>query len=350
MKSAPRTLPASPHPTSVSGPEEIRVGPLRTIPAVLEELGVDPGRAFEQAGVGLSVVDDPDNRIRIQDLGRLIEACVALTGCRHFGLLVGERFDLQTLGALGELLRNSATAGDAINNLLRHLHVVDRGATPVLWSPRAGWVGLGYSIYRQRVPARAALYDAAIAIGYRLVAQLCGPTWQARHVQLSHGRPAAVAAYHRVFGPHVRFDAELSAIVFAASWLDKPIDGAIPARRLQLARSIHAAEAGDPISVAERVRGALPQKVLSGTASAAAVASALGIHERTLRRRLEAEKTSLRQLVNLARFELAQQLLRDTALSVTRIAAALHYDDPNAFTRAFRSWAKLSPTQWRKRQ
>lgn len=350
MKSAPRTHLASPRPITVSGPEEIRVGPLRTIPAVLGELGVDPRRAFEQAGVDLGVLNNPDNRIRIQDLGRLIDACVALTRCRHFGLLVGERFDLRTLGALGELLRNSATVGDAINNLLRHLHVVDRGATPVLCRSRAGWVALGYSIYRQRVPARAALYDAAIAVGYRLVAQLCGPAWQARHVQLSHARPAGVAVYHRVFGPRVRFDAELSAIVFAASWLDKPIDGAVPARCLQLARSICAAEAGDPVSVAERVRGALPQRVLNGTASAAAVASALGIHERTLRRRLEAEGTSLRQLVNLERFELAQQLLRDTALSVTRIAAALHYDDPNTFTRAFRNWAKLSPTQWRELQ
>jgi AraC-like DNA-binding protein len=44
---------------------------------------------------------------------------------------------------------------------------------------------------------------------------------------------------------------------------------------------------------------------------------------------------------------LARQLLSSTNLSVTKIAAALHYADPNIFSRAFRNWAGSSPKQWR---
>ncbi|MCB1933150.1 MAG: helix-turn-helix domain-containing protein [Candidatus Accumulibacter sp.] len=54
-------------------------------------------------------------------------------------------------------------------------------------------------------------------------------------------------------------------------------------------------------------------------------------------------------MITQARFELAKQLLQNADLSVAEIAAALHYEDPNAFSRAFRSWAALSPTQWRAR-
>ena len=37
-----------------------------------------------------------------------------------------------------------------------------------------------------------------------------------------------------------------------------------------------------------------------------------------------------------------------TAFALARIATVLRYDDPNVFSRAFRNWANLSPSQWRK--
>jgi AraC-like DNA-binding protein len=103
------------------------------------------------------------------------------------------------------------------------------------------------------------------------------------------------------------------------------------------------------MSFAEQVEGVLPQMLLSGTASTEAIARLFAIHARTLRRRLEAEGKNLQQLINQTRFELAQQLLDNTGLSVSAIATALRYDDPNAFSRAFRNWANVSPTQWRAR-
>ena len=101
------------------------------------------------------------------------------------------------------------------------------------------------------------------------------------------------------------------------------------------------------MSFADQVKAALPQMVLSGSISANAVASLFGISERTLRRRLKDEENNLRRLLNEARFELAQQLLGSTKMTVCEVAAALRYPDPNVFSRAFRNWAGLSPTQWR---
>jgi AraC-like DNA-binding protein len=71
------------------------------------------------------------------------------------------------------------------------------------------------------------------------------------------------------------------------------------------------------MSFVDQVQGVLYQLVLSGTASAHAVAHLFAIHERTLRRRLEEEGTGLQQLVNRTRFELAQQLLRNRRTSNT---------------------------------
>jgi AraC-like DNA-binding protein len=168
-------------------------------------------------------------------------------------------------------------------------------------------------------------------------------------VQFARRRPASTAAYRRHFRADLAFDAEVSGLVFASTWLERKIAGADATRHDFLARTMRAAQAGAALGVADQVQRVLPQLLLSGRTSAAAVARLFAVHERTLRRRLEREGAHLQLLITQTRFDLARQLLKNTDLAVTAIATALHYDDPNAFSRAFRSWASLSPRQWRER-
>ena len=335
---------------SAAAEGEVRIGPVAAIPAVLKELGIKPSSPFARAGVPLATFRNPENRIAFQSLGRLLEECSAVTGRGQFGLLVGERFDLNGLGAIGYLMRNSSTVGEALRALLLHLYLHDRGAVPILIHLDASHVLLGYSIYRHGIPGSAQLYDAAIAIGYRALEAICGPAWKPLRVQLSHVRPDDQRPYRRVFGPDVRFDAEVSGIVFKASWLDHVIAGADSNLRELVLQAISQAGANSSMRFIDLVRGALHQMVLSGTASAANVALLFGIHERTLRKRLTAERASLQQLVGQTRFELAKQLLENTDLPLSEIASALRYADPAVFSRAFRSWSQTSPREWRARR
>lgn len=343
-----RPAPAGNLPTAAEG--EVRIGPVAAIPEVLRQFGIAPGLPFARAGVPLQTFGDPENRIAFETLGRLMSECSIATACDHFGLLVGERFELQGLGAIGELMRHSATVGDALRALLLHLYLHDRGAVPILINIDASYVLLGYSIYRHGTPGTAQLYDAAIAIGHRILKATCGIAWEPAHVQFSHSRPEDPRPYRRVFGPQVRFDAEVSGIVFAASWLGSPLPGADPQTRAQILSAIHQARADSRMSFADTVRGALHQMVLSGTSSAESVALLFGIHERTLRKRLTAEGSSLQQLVSQTRFELAKQLLENTQLPLAEIASALHFADAAVFSRAFRGWSKSSPRDWRNRR
>lgn len=333
--------------TPVTADGDVRIGPIAAVPLVLTELGADPRRAFVRAGVPLHTFKNPENCIAFEALGRLLSECASLTHCSHFGLLVGKRFDVKGLGAIGYLMRNSATVGDALRALLLHLHLHDRGAAPVLLNLDATSILLGYSIYRPGILGVSQLYDAAVAIGYRALVDICGPGWKPLRVQFSHARPEDTKPYRQFFGSNLRFDAEVSGIVFASSWLDHAVAGADPALCTLIAQAIRQESANGAIGFAEAVRGVLHQMVLNGSSSAEEVANLFGIHERTLRKRLAAEQTNFKQLVSQTRFTLAQQLLANTKLPLSEIAAALHYADSAVFSRAFRNWAQISPKAWR---
>lgn len=332
---------------SIGRPGDIRVSPLLAIPALLTAKGIDPALAFARARVDARLFEHPDNRISFNAGGRLLAVCADLANCSHFGLLLGERFDLRGLGTVGELMRHSADVGEALNVLLRHFHLHDRGAAPVMLTPDSSSVLLGYSIFRHDVEGVSQIHATAIAVALKFVRELCGPAFTPLRVQFAHGRPRSVAPYGRLFRSNVVFDADISAIVFDSSWLSRPLEAADPAVRHRCQQAILEAEALGPIRFGERVDSALHQLVLSGDASSATVAALFDVHERTLRRLLREEGKSLRELVSRTRCELARQLLSNTVIPVSEIAAALHYDDPNAFSRAFRNWANLSPAQWR---
>ncbi len=73
----------------------------------------------------------------------------------------------------------------------------------------------------------------------------------------------------------------------------------------------------------------------------------LGMHRRTLNRRLAEQGTTIAKVLNEVRFQLARQLLSETDLPFVEIAATLNYTDASTFTRAFRAWSGTTPTLWR---
>lgn len=328
-------------------PGDVRIGPVGVIPEVLLAFGVSPEQIFTQAGIRLSSFSNPETRIAFEALGRLLQASAAATKREDFGLLVGERFRMRDLGLLGELMRHSPTVGDALRALLMHLQVYDRGAVPMLLRQEPSNVLLGYSIYRPDIPGIAYAYDAAIAIANQIMRDLCGPGWKPLRVQFSHYRPMETGAFRQLFGSYVQFDTEVSGISFESFWLDKPIAGSDASRRSEVLAVIKDAHGIAGMRFSEQVLAALPQLVLGGASSAKNVALNFGIHERTLRKRLTQEGKKYQDLLNQMRFDLAGQLLNNTRLPLSEVAAALNFADLATFSRAFRGWAGMSPTKWR---
>ena len=71
------------------------------------------------------------------------------------------------------------------------------------------------------------------------------------------------------------------------------------------------------------------------------------MQSRTLHRHLDAFGIGFQQLVDESRFEIARQMLENSAMEIREIAELLDYAAPGAFSRAFRRWSGKTPAEWR---
>jgi AraC-like DNA-binding protein len=68
---------------------------------------------------------------------------------------------------------------------------------------------------------------------------------------------------------------------------------------------------------------------------------------RTLQRRLAEADTSYLRLVDETRKDLALRYIDDATRSITDVAFTLGFSQQSAFTRAFKRWTGLNPTEYR---
>jgi AraC-like DNA-binding protein len=167
-------------------------------------------------------------------------------------------------------------------------------------------------------------------------------------VRFQHERPHDVRAHERLFGCPVHFGAAENSVATPLAHLELPLVRASSRDREVLARAANELlHIVSPPSVRKRVTEMLAQRFEGGRCDAAHMAAALGTSERALRRDLQHEGTSFRDLLDEHRRAYAlKHLQRGGALS--EIAYATGFASTQAFHRAFKRWTGHTVSQHRK--
>jgi len=110
------------------------------------------------------------------------------------------------------------------------------------------------------------------------------------------------------------------------------------------------ARLGEPDSLSSHVRELVAKRLSSGQTSMAAVADELAVSVATLRRRLHQENTTFAALVDDVRYEIAATRLRDIRWGVGEVGFTLGFANVAAFSRAFKRWSGMLPSQYRSQE
>jgi AraC-like DNA-binding protein len=320
----------------------------RTIVDALEALGANADTVLASAGLSRDALKDPNARMPAPVSARLWKAAAVAVGDPAFGIRASRFVRPTTFHALGYAVFASATLRDALDRLVRYSHVVSDAAELVL-EVDPNVARLKWEIRGSASPPSHEAVDAVMSLIVRTCRSATDRSFQMALVELRRPAPEDVTPYERFFRCPVRFAAEADALTCAVAALDRPLTTANPALALHndelVRRYLAEMRAG---SVVDRVRAVLTEGH-GVSMTPASVATALGMSVRSLQRRLGEHGVSYLSLVQEARTELGRAYLLEDRYTVTEIAFRLGFDDASAFSRAFRRWTGMSPTEYRSR-
>ena len=171
----------------------------------------------------------------------------------------------------------------------------------------------------------------------------------AQAVFLKHAPRGETAVYENHFGCPIHFESGRDALLVAEASVNAPnklSDETIAGffdRHLEEELASFTNDEG----LEQNVRRVVANVLSEGIPTLSFVASHLGIGSRTLQRRLSDSGHSFQSIVDMARKELAQRLLRQTEYSLAEVAFLTGFSEQSGFTRAFKRWAGQTPRSYR---
>jgi AraC-like DNA-binding protein len=165
-----------------------------------------------------------------------------------------------------------------------------------------------------------------------------------QHTTLRYAPPAHQSSYDVLFDGPVRFAAETNSLQFDALYLTLPVrrDEAALQRMLERALLLTVRPYRRDRLLVEKVRQALTQ-FPQHTRNADALADRLNLSTRTLHRQLKDEGSSLQQLKDAVRRDLALDMLHRSKKPLKQIAEAVGFQNEKSFLRAFKTWTGQTP-------
>ncbi len=201
--------------------------------------------------------------------------------------------------------------------------------------------------FRSEQPGPPVLVGTTLAFLLELGRRGTGQSITAHSVEFTHSM-GDVKTLETYFGCPVRSDAANNRLVLHRRDLDRPFIS-YNKELLEILTPVLDRSLDDQRSrsIPEMVKWLLMRSLTGGKLDIRAVASTLGMSERTLQRRLTDEGTTFKQLLTQVRHELAREYLADPKLDIKEVAFLVGYEDQNSFYRAFRHWEGDTPSSWR---
>jgi AraC-like DNA-binding protein len=316
---------------------------VRPFMRVMKDRGADPKmlQFLEHA--------DPDARILAKTSIDLLRTSVQLTNDEAFGLRACLETSQGDYGDMEYAMGSCATIAAALDFMCSYYFVLD-GSTTVQWRRAAGRAHLRFKQSRELF-CRAAI-DFTLGMAYlsyvRWVGREIPPDYE---VHFPYPQPSCLEPYYKVFGAktRLRFDASCTKVVFSEEYLDCPLRYSDPKLHAILASTLrhrYTAQGLEP-SFIDTVRTLILEQLPSGSTGIDAIATRMGMSQRSLHRKLEEEGTTFRRLLSDVRSAQAARYLLLEPYTVAEIAQRLGYSEPSAFHRAFRQWFGCAPTTYR---
>jgi AraC-like DNA-binding protein len=312
--------------------------------------GTSRAALIANTGIELAALDDPAARMTHQQKILLFRNVQCLSIHPGVGLFAGQRQRLSDFGVFGYALASSATLGDALAFGVKHVRL----AGPVL--EKSLRVEDGVAIFEGHDPFELGellplVTEFWFSSTHSVIGRVLERPFPSRRLLLPYPAPKHAPLYSEIFQCRIEFDAGTMQWHFDSGLLKEKCPNANPITARMCAEFCHRMLQSfndDEPELVRAVRSACLNGV-GGFPSVVDVAARINVSPRTLHRRLAESGNSYQAILDDVRRRLAEEYLRNTALSIEEIAARTGFSEASNFRKAFKKWTDELPADYRRR-
>jgi AraC-like DNA-binding protein len=315
----------------------------------LDELGVPASAVLRRAGLPQAYIDQTRVLVSTEELFALWRAIGEVSTNPAIGLQLGTESKTERFQPVGLAALSTENFGAAVKQMSRYKRLtcpeeILEHRDDEEWGIQFRWLLAEDTEPHVLVEC---CFAWVLSIGRHGTGTRISP-WR---VELAQPR-GHVKAIERHFGCAVLCGTPHNAIVFRAADAERPFLTRNAELLAMLAPQFEAElmEQNADDDFAERVRGAIQQRLTGRRPTIDDIADVLHISSRTLQRRLQDGGSSFQRVLEEARRRLARHYLNNSILELNEAAYLLGYEDANSFVRAFRTWEGVPPARWREQQ
>lgn len=313
----------------------------------MENNGVTAEDYFRKNSLPLAPLDDPDSLVPEKPFWRLVNQVAISEGIPDFGMQVARAMPWYQIETLHTLLAAAPDLGTMLRSFCELARGQSSASNFVLTCKNGVCHFESTAIPLIGNDMQMEFYRVTSMI--ELVQVHTGPNWHPQAVSLLMKPHSIAGTIDILAGCKLQFEQPRTAIHFAECLLESfaSLENAPLLSKRKLA-----AETGKPEEKTDLIpalKEILGNYISEPNLSIELVADLAGLTPRSLQRALKAQGSSYRGLLNKARRNYAQQLLHDTDVRALEIASQLGYREAGHFTRAFKRWTGVTPSEFRRR-
>ncbi|MFY0654640.1 MAG: AraC family transcriptional regulator [Cyclobacteriaceae bacterium] len=305
--------------------------------AILQDCNLDPNR-----------LQDPKSRVSVEQTMEVWQAIAKHTGSEEMGLESGLQIRMQFLGVLGYVMMNSSSILVAYQKLCNYQRLVasiifqtikvENDLVRIEGEMKEEW----NNSYKYTIDfVQTANFAIIGTTSAKDIFPLC--------VGFNYPEPKNINRYKDIFrGAKIEFGCEKPYMVYKKGDLEYPMIGTNEDvfRHFQLQLEEIITEHDQVNKFSRQTKSLIREGLKAEIPQIHDVAKELALSVRALQLNLQGEGTTFQSILNTVRKEVSMTQLRNPNYNVTDVAFLTGFSDVSVFSRNFKKWTGITPSQY----
>lgn len=326
----------------------IRAASLMGFEDLVKYYGGNPIHILQDVGILPCQLRDPDELISYQKCLDALELAAKHCNTNTFGLRLSATQGIKTVGLVGAYMCRQNTVKEALLVAQKYIYMHVQGMMLTFDMTAQGYCEIKYQQLTSKSLAYPQKSQLTLGVLYKVMHELIGFKWHAQKVTFKQS-PAKedIKAFHQLIDCEIEFGADFDALYFNADFLNqKPIVHEELTNQI-ISQQFESQKSEQETDIVSLIEHSIRVLLATGECNKENIALCIGVHPKKMQRLLKTNQTCFQEILDNVRKAEALKVLETSNANLTNLALNLGYAEFSAFSRRFKQWFGVSPSQWK---